>query len=383
MKVIHVVRQFAPSIGGLEEAVLKLCLTLQKRGVETAVVTLDRIANGGPERLPGLAAVQGVEVRRIPFRGSFRYPVAPAVLSRIGDADIVHVHGIDFFFDFLAATRWIHRRPLVASTHGGFFHTAFAQQLKRAFFQTATRTSAHAYRTIFASSDSDLDLFRPIAARKLMLAANGVDFQKWRDRGSRRPIRTLLYIGRFSSNKNLAALFPVLCALRKIDPSWSLIIAGRPWDVTTAELREGARSHAMTDAVTILDSPSDNEIAAAIGHASYIVSASRHEGFGISIVEGLSAGLVPVLSRIPPFAKLIGDAGLGLLTDFDAAPAAAASIEAQHLSLLDRSAEMRATALASVDRYSWDAAADIMHRAYTAALDRRANAPTVTAAPLS
>ena len=303
------------------------------------------------------------------FAAHFGIPWRLTVLSRIGDADIVHVHGIDFFFDFLAATRWLHRKPLVASTHGGFFHTAFARQLKRAFFQTVTRMSVQAYGTIFASSDSDLDLFRPIAARRLVLAANGVDFQKWRDRGSLCPVRTLLYIGRFSSNKNLAALFPVLRALRSIDPSWALVIAGRPWDVTTGRTPGGRRApYAVTEAVTILDSPSDDEIAAAIGVASYVVSASRHEGFGISIVEGLSAGLIPVLSRIPPFAKLVADAGMGLLTDFEDAPAAAAAIEAQHLTLLQRPAELRSAAVASVDRYSWDTAADIMHGAYVTAL---------------
>lgn len=375
MRVAHVVRQFSPSVGGLEEAVLKLAGTLQGRGLDVCVITLDRIAKAGPERLPARDMVGGLPVRRIPFRGSWRYPVAPGVLRDIRDVDLVHVHGIDFFFDFLALTRPLHGKPLVASTHGGFFHTAFAKRAKQVYFASVTRASALAYRAICASSQSDYDLFRPIAARRLVLAPNGVDVEKWASLGSAQPLRQLLYVGRFSSNKNLTALFPLLRDLRRLHPGWTLAIAGRPWDVSVDDLRAAAGRCDVAAAVEILDSPDDGAIARAIGCSSYIVSASRHEGFGISIVEGMSAGLLPVLSRIPPFEALVREGGIGFVLDFADPAKAAPAIELQHQQMLHAPHRLRDSAMRGARRYSWATSTDAVQHAYAAAMTGRHVAP--------
>ena len=124
MRIIHVVRQFHPAVGGLETVALELAREQVRAGHSVRVITLNRIFKTVAKTLlPTNEIVKGIEVVRIPFIGSSRYPIAPAVLWHLGKADIVHVHGIDFFFDFLAWTKPIHHRILVASSHGGFFHT--------------------------------------------------------------------------------------------------------------------------------------------------------------------------------------------------------------------------------------------------------------------
>lgn len=370
MKVVHVVRQFAPSVGGLEEAVLKLGLALRGKGLDVAVVTLDRLAKGTATPLPASETISGLPITRIPFNGSWRYPIAPKVLAHVGDADVVHVHAIDFFFDFLALTRLVHGKPLIASTHGGFFHTDFAQRLKRLYFQTVTRTSARAYRTICASSRSDLDLFRSIAPRNVTLVENGVDVDKWKDLAPRVPERSLIAIGRFSSNKQLPQLITMLAALRRLHPEWRLTIAGRPWDVSADELRGCAAAAGVSEAVRVIADPDDDAIAEAARGSSYIASASRHEGFGISIVEGMSAGMVPVLNRIAAFESLAADARHGCLFDGGDPQAAAALIEQVHRDGIDDADIRRADCIAAAARYSWDAAAELFIQHYHAALGR-------------
>jgi alpha-1,3-mannosyltransferase len=383
VRITHVVRQFPPSVGGLEEAVLQLCSTLQRRGAEVDVVTLDRIAQDSARPLPALDDVAGLRVRRIPFRGSWRYPVAPGVLAHIRNADVVHVHGIDFFFDFLAATVPLHRKPLVASTHGGFFHTTFAHRLKQLYFQTATRASARAYRAILASSEADLALFGPVVpADRLRLAVNGVDVGKWSDLASPSLQRHLLFIGRFSSNKTLPALLPWLRALRRLHPTWRLTVAGQPGDVTADDLRGLAERLDVADALTVIEKPSDDAIATAIRSASYVVSPSRHEGFGISIVEGMAAGLVPVLSRIPPFLRFVGEARTGLTIDFED-PEAAIAVEHLHASLAARPDRARACVMAAARPYAWDGATDVVQRCYGEIVRPRAASPVNASARIS
>ena len=140
-RVTHVVRQYLPSIGGMEEAVRNIALHQLKSGHEgTRIITLNRLFRTAKQSvseniLPAREIIEGIEVVRLPYYGSSRYPICPGILGELADADVIHVHGVDFFYDFLAATKWIHKRPLVLSTHGGFFHTAFASTAKNVFFQ--------------------------------------------------------------------------------------------------------------------------------------------------------------------------------------------------------------------------------------------------------
>ncbi|MFC5069447.1 glycosyltransferase family 4 protein [Flaviflagellibacter deserti] len=321
MKVVHVVRQFKPSIGGIEESVYQLCKRLSSR-FDVKIVTLDTVFSKPGNRLPQTEVVEGLEVQRLPWFGSRRYPIAPGVWRAVGDADIVHVHAIDFFFDALAITKPFHRKPLIASTHGGFFHTNFASTFKKLYFQTVTRMNCGAYSSVCASGDSDHAMFSRIfpSVRRL---GNGVDARKWAGRASRDPVKTLLYFGRLSPNKRIGDLLKLAQNLRTTDPDWRLIIAGTPWDVTPDSIRKEIDLAGLNDRVDLVLEPSDGDIGDLIERSSFYVSASEHEGFGISVVEAMGAGLVPILSAIPAFRAFVGSSSPGLiLRDFSDAEAA-------------------------------------------------------------
>lgn len=315
-------------IGGLEDAVAQLAVHLQEQeGIRCSVVTLDRAFGNRAHRLPPTDEHLGIPVRRIPFRGSTRYPLAPRVLRELDGADLVHVHGIDFFFDFLVATRPLHRRPLVASTHGGFFHTSFASRAKRIWFSSVTRTSAAGYSRIFGSSESDAAMFRRIAPSRTIAIENGVNVVKWRGSASPTPQPTMIFIGRFSINKNVPALIQLIAAL---GAPWRLIVAGQPSDLSADDLRTIAVAQGVADRVEVHVGPDDVAIRTLIGRSSYVASASQYEGFGLSVVEGLSAGLTPLLSPIAPFRRLIERTGCGIILDYDDLAASAAAVTARH-----------------------------------------------------
>src|SRR5438132_10463492 len=166
MLIVHVVRQFVPSVGGLEDVVRELSKRQVECGFAVRVITLDRIFRASPAssgtRLLAYETIDGVEIIRIPYWGSQRYPIATRVLRYIHAADVVHVHGIDFFFDFLALTKPLHRRRLVVSTHGGFFHTPHAPRLKSIWFRVVTSMSMRAYAGVAAVSNADFGRFKSI-----------------------------------------------------------------------------------------------------------------------------------------------------------------------------------------------------------------------------
>jgi len=363
--VQHIVRQFYPAIGGLEDAVSNLTVELARQGVDGSVITLDRTFGDLKQELRSSERYRGVPVVRIPYSGSNRYPIAPSVLQHLSGADIVHVHGIDFFFDFLALTRFIHKKPLVASTHGGFFHTNFASQAKRIFFQTATRASARGYKRIFGSSESDSAMFRRIAPRSTVTIENGVNIDKWRDAASHKLVPTMLFIGRFSVNKNVPALISLIAAL---NCDWKLIIAGQTSDFSAEDLRAEALQKGVANRVDVVTGADDAALRSLVGKASYIVSASRYEGFGLSVVEGMSAGLVPILSNIAPFQRLVAKSGCGLIVDIDDLSSAALALQAWH----DASATgARQASMSAVGVYSWTGVAAEFAAHYHAVLAAR------------
>lgn len=352
MKIVHVVRQFSPSVGGLESAVLSLARAQRSElGIASHVVTLDRVF-GRPDLLPAAEQIGGVPVVRLPWRGSSRYPLAPGVLRHLQAADVVHVHAIDFFFDFLALTRPLHRRPMVASTHGGFFHTERFARLKKLWFNTATRASALAYHRIIACSHSDRTLFQNLCGERLVTIENGIDTEKFAGAAANTQTRTIIYFGRFTGHKRIALLFPILAALRGLHPDWRLILAGREAELTIPQLMAMAQAAGVADAVSCISAPGDAQLQALIGMASFFACLSSYEGFGLAAVEAMSAGLVPVLSDIAPF-RILCDGGTGgMIVDPEQPHAIAQALEANILNDAENAAR-KIGLINAVRKYDW------------------------------
>ncbi len=358
VRIVQVVRQYTPSRGGLEDVVSNLSRSLVSRGFDVRVVTLDRLFRSPEGILPLREVIDGVEIVRIPWRGSSRYPFAPAVFRHIGDADLVHVHGIDFFYDALAWSRPFHRKPLVATTHGGFFHTRNYATIKKLWFQTATRASALAYDALICCSQSDHQMFAPIAGRRARLIENGVDVEKFAGLAQGAPRRRMLTIGRFSVNKRLDRLLDAMAALKRMHPGWQLDIVGSPSDQTEADLRAAIAARDLAESVHLHVGIANDEVRQLLSDASLFVSASEYEGFGLVAVEAMSAGLLPVLHANDAYQALAARHPDLAVTDFSSADAAAMAIETAY-QRLEATPALRLDMIRAASQHGW---ADVCDR---------------------
>jgi alpha-1,3-mannosyltransferase len=367
--IVHVVRQFLPNRGGLEDVVYNLARHSLQAGYRVRVVTLNSLFSDRERLLPERETIDGIEVVRISWRGSTRYPVAPSVLLHIRDADLVHVHAIDFFFDFLALTRPIHGRRMIATTHGGFFHTQRFASIKKIWFQTLTRFSASRYRSVVGCSQSDLDTFAKIAPRRTVMIENGTDTEKFAGASSPGPRKRIVTIGRFSVNKRLERLVDALGELSKRDPAWHLDIIGVPSDLSVADLEMIIADRGLSGNAMLRIGLDNAAIGKLLGRASIFASASEYEGFGLVAIEAMSAGLVPVLERNTAYRNLASRHSDIRLTDFAHSETAASAIEAAYATLSEDD-RLRDRLMETSSDYSWAGAAERYLALYREALAR-------------
>ncbi|WP_029870852.1 glycosyltransferase family 4 protein [Rhizobium leguminosarum] len=351
--IVHVVRQFLPNRGGLEDVVANLARQTVRLGYRVRVVTLDSLFTAPEDKLPLREDIDGIEVVRIPWFGTSRYPLAPQVFRHLADADLVHVHAIDFFFDALAWARLLHGKPMIVTTHGGFFHTQKYATIKKIWFRTLTRASAMAYRRVVCCSASDLKQFSEIAPDSLLIE-NGADIGKFADTASRRAKRRIVTIGRFSVNKRLDHLLDAMVMLKTRDPEWHLDIVGAESNLNRADVEGAIESRHLSGRVTLHVSPENDTIRRIIAEASIFASASEYEGFGLVALEAMSAGLLPVLNANDAFATLAARHPVLMLADFTNPESAATAIEAAHQALSRQPDAVRVELLDAARGYSWD-----------------------------
>ena len=175
----------------------------------------------------------------------------------------------------------------------------------------------------------------------------------------------VLFLGTLEARKNVGALLDAYGSLieQKKQPA-PLVIAGK----------------ATADAAGWLERLSRPPLAGHVRHLGYVpaaqredlyagarllVTPSRDEGFGIPVLEAMSAGIPVIAADRGALPEVLGDAGV--LVDPDDVPVLAA---AMHRMLTDEAfaADCAKRGLARAQEFSWDRAAKVLHGAYEAAI---------------
>jgi alpha-1,3-mannosyltransferase len=152
---------------------------------------------------------------------------------------------------------------------------------------------------------------------------------------------------------------------------WKLLIAGREYDLDAKALHNYAQAQGIADRIAFHPNPGVDELRMLISLASYFLCLSHHEGFGIAPIEAISAGLIPLLSPIPPFVRLFQTTGAGALLDAPTAAQQAWQISLLHAQMADdalRLAARQHAADAALHAYSWQGVAARYARQYDLAL---------------
>lgn len=359
MRVLHIANHFYPCIGGIETYILNLSKELIKRGHTSDVLCLDTCSKSR-EKLPAHETHEGINVFRIPYLDLKYYKITAPIGKYLKSYDLIHVHGLGFFADYLAITKMLHKKPMILSTYGGMFHTQRMMILKKAYFFGWCRIAAKRFGKIIAISAEDEKVALELS-KNVELVEAGIDYPRFSSVKKKVNKNMFVYVGRISKNKRVDNLIRTVSYLKKSLKNIELHIIGDDWENLKAGLEKLAKELDVEKNVIFAGKVSGEELLKHLSKANFFVSASEYESFGLSVVESMAAGCIPILNNIGIFRNLIADGKEGFIVDFNNPEAAAKKIKSVFAKDLR---QIRNNSINFSKKYSWDKKALLIEKIY-------------------
>ncbi|PZE67614.1 glycosyltransferase family 1 protein [Curtobacterium sp. MCBD17_021] len=197
-----------------------------------------------------------------------------------------------------------------------------------------------------------------LTTRPVTVAYNAADPAAPRSPGGGRT-RSLVYMGSFMPYKNVETL---AAALPLLGPDWTLHCMSRVSDADRTRLQRLA----PTGSLVFHDGATDDEYLAVLRSATALATASLDEGFGIPLVEAMGVGTPVVVSDIPIFREIGGDAA----EYFD--PSSPSAVAAAVRRLEARWDAASTASLEQAGRFRWQDSAERVTQAVERAVADRA-----------
>ena len=338
MKVLHVIPAVAPRYGGPSQAIVEMCLALQRAGVDVEICTTDAdgkrrlaVTLNTPTVYRGVRAHFFRHDRSEAFK--FSRSLRRWLYENVGHYDIVHIHGVFADATYAAAQACQrHGVPYIVRPLGTLEPWSMQQKpLRKAvawrlFFQRVIQNAVVVHYT----TDQERELTeRSLHLKKGVVIPNGVDeallaiqpgsgFRQQHGIPTDAPM--ILTLSRLHPKKGIDLLLQAFVDLKaqgKLAAA-HLVIAGDGEADYVQQLRDiagGTAVEAMIHWVGWLESA--NKFAA-LAEADLFVLSSFQENFGIGAVEAMACGTAVLLSRQVGLASAVVDAGAGWVVDLDA-----------------------------------------------------------------
>ncbi len=289
---------------------------LQRRGLSFEVLF---VASGSVNRLE---APSGGYPYRWGYRGPYEKAPAPAVArfvwSSLGEIDprIVVISG---YYDTAAWTAWawaeLHRRPKLLWAESNRFdypRRRWKESVKAAFIRRCA--AANVYGEANREYLCDLGMPDSRITTKRAVIDTGL-FTCSAPRTGERPYRVLLYVGRFSPEKNLERLLRAWARLvhdRTFPPARLALVGYGPLE---AGLRATVGRLRLGNAVEFRGPVRQRELPALYREADALVLPSLREAWGLVVVEGMACGLPVAVSNRCGCARDVVTEATGLTFD--------------------------------------------------------------------
>ncbi len=301
MKVLFILENFYPHIGGVETLFKSLAESLVHRGHEVTVLT-----NNFTGKLSKTDNINGVEIRRLPFfnRYLFTFFAVFPCLKYARKADLIHTTsynaGVPAFFAALLA-----RKRVIITFHEVWgklwFRLPFMNKIVLAlhyiFEQFLLRLPFSQFIAVSLAMEDRLKA-SGIAPQKITTIHNGINYDEFKTEAPapKNEIFTFLYFGRLGISKGLDILIDAMALfIRKGLPArFEIVLPTEPGGFYR-RIIQLIDAGGLTDHVHISNHLSYADLSTKIRQSHAVVIPSYSEGFCYSAVESMALG-TPVIA---------------------------------------------------------------------------------------
>ncbi|MEH1907095.1 MAG: glycosyltransferase [Nostoc sp.] len=381
MKILMVIPALGNIYGGTTKIVLDLAESVGKLGVSVDIVTTN--ANGSTTLdvpLNKWITENNYRVQYFSYLKFLDYKFTGSMTKwlfyNVSDYGIVHTHGI-FSYPVLAAHLTCQFRivPYIATPHGMMEPWALAYKAwkKKFYFTLFEKPSLQKANAIQMTASTEarqintLDLKTP-----LVFVPNGInstDFESlpsaelfYEQFPNTRNKTLIIFLGRIDPKKGLDLLASAFAKAHEKFPETHLIVAGLDNTGFLPTAESYFSKAGCKDAVTFTGMLTGAMKYAALASANIYVAPSYSEGFSMSVLEGMAAGLPCVITTGCNFPEAAA-AGIACVVDINANQIANALIELLKQPLEAKDMGDRARKLI-LENYTWDSIASKLVSVY-------------------
>jgi glycosyltransferase involved in cell wall biosynthesis len=303
-RVLHVIQSL--NYGGMERVLSDIALCCDRERFETHVLCLQYLGRYAT----GLESAATLHVATPMSRGSMLWPRTLARQIRSIAPDVVHSHsGVWYKATFAARLAGVSRT--VHTEHGRPKPDALRNRVLDGIAARRSDTVVAVSASLAASLMRDLR----VPKRKLLVIRNGVDTETYKPRPDTRRLRSELgigletpiigSIGRLEPIKGYDLMIDAFARLHAtgVDRGAVLVIAGE--GSARPALEKIVRGYGLERSVFLLGWRDD--VLDLHSAFSVFTMSSRSEGTSVSLLEAMSAGLVPVVTDVGGNAAVLGD----------------------------------------------------------------------------
>lgn len=315
MRVLFVTPYLGASYGGTSKVVVELAMSLGQHNVSVDVISTN--ANDGKTLNVELQTWITCNGYRVQYFSAWHK--SDLVLSstmfcwlfqHIKDYDLVHTHTL--FSPLITLTHSLcsfFRKPYIITPHGmlepwALAYKAWKKKLYYAQFEQPALSKAKAIQVL---SKSEKEQVSKLGFSQVVLVPNGIHqsdfkglpdaevlyqrFPKLKDK------QLILFLGRIDPKKGLDLLAHAFSNVHQYCPNTHLIVAGPDSIGFMSTVKRYFADAGCLDAVTFTGMLSGNIKYSALAAADIYVSPSYSEGFSMSVLEGMAAGLPCVITE--------------------------------------------------------------------------------------
>lgn len=359
--IIHVPRRFvAHEWGGTETVVLEISKQQKAAGFDPVIITSMALAHGAHDdiagipvdRYPHLYPFFGLSAEQkaaMDKKGGNLLSIALLrALLKKPDVRLFHAHALKRLGGTVRTAARLRKKPYVVSLHGGIYDVPAAElsdltkpiqgkiEWGKPFgaLLGARKVLDDADHVICVGASEAEKARAALPHDRVSYLPNGVDCQRFLTGDGPRfrahhniPADAFLIvnISRIDTQKNQLGLLEAFAKFHAATPTARLILIGpETQPAYAAKLREFIATNSLSEAVTLIPGLSNESgsLVDAYHAADAFVLSSRHEPFGIVVLEAWCAGRAVIASKVGGLQSLITEGKTGLFFDPDSATAA-------------------------------------------------------------